>query len=305
MKKYICIIMGIFILLLTAVGCSSSADKSLESKSYAVDITDMSGNEIKLEKIPEKIVSLSPTNTELIFSVGAGSKLVGVTEQCDFPEEAKTIEKIGSFSEANLEKIAEIKPDVVFAGGSINENLKTSLEELEIPVVTIDSQNIQDIFKSIELTGKITGCETKSSEVVSKMKADLEQIKQKVEGLEPVSVFYVVWRDPFKTAGKNTFIDEAITLAGGKNIAGNLEGWADYSREELINQNPTGIIASQHFTIEEQTVETLSSDELFMDLDAAKAKKVHIITDDSKISRGGPRLVEAIDEMRIAIESWR
>ncbi len=304
MKKYSIIILSILVLILGLTGCSSSQTEEQVNSDMAVSTVDLKGNTVELKEIPKRIVSLSPTNTELVFSVGAEASLVGVTTYCDFPEAAKEIEKIGDFSGANLEKIVELKPDVVLAGNSTKEDVSEGLKALGIPVIYTEASSIEDIYKSIELVGKITGNEKNSEQVISKMKSDIENIQAKIGSKPPVSVFYVVWKDPFKTAGKNTFIDEAITLAGGKNVAGDVDGWADYSREALIEDAPYGIIASNHFAPEAQTVESLSNDELFKDLEAVKKGRVYIMTDDSKISRGGPRIVEAIEEMRMAMESW-
>lgn len=304
MKKYSIIILSILVLILGFTGCSNSQNEAQVNSNMAVSTVDLEGNKVELKEKPKRIVSLSPTNTELVFSVGAEASLVGVTTYCDFPEAAKEIEKIGDFSGANLEKIVELKPDVVLAGSSTKEDVRTGLEALGIPVIYTEASSIEDIYKSIELIGQITGNEKNSEQVVSKMKTDIANIQAKIGSKAPVPVFYVVWRDPFKTAGKNTFIDEAITLAGGTNVAGDVDGWADYSREMLIEKNPYGVIASQHFAPEAQTVESLSNDELFKDLEAVKEGRVYIMMDDSKISRGGPRIVEAIEEMRMAIESW-
>lgn len=304
MKKYGVIILSLFVLLLGITGCSTSKNEIKNQNNMAVEIVDLDGNKIALKEIPKRIVSLSPTNTELVFSVGSEASLVGVTTYCDYPEAAKNIEKIGDFSGANLEKIVELKPDVVLAGSSTKEDVRTALEALGIPVISTEAKTIEDIYKSITLIGKITDNNSNAENIISKMKSDIANIESKIGSKSPVPVFYVVWREPFKTAGKNTFIDEAITLAGGQNVAGNVDGWADYSREALIESNPYGIIASQHFSTEPQTVESLSKDELFKDLEAVKSGRVYIITDDSKISRGGPRIVEAIEEMRMAIDSW-
>jgi len=133
MKKYVYICLCTLLLFtgLTACGNNQGAGSSNE---MALEITDLNGREVKMETLPQRIISLSPTNTEIIFAVGAQDKLVGVTTRCDFPAEAKNIEKIGDFSGPNLEMIIKLKPDVVLGGSSIQEDVVKSLEQLDIPV---------------------------------------------------------------------------------------------------------------------------------------------------------------------------
>lgn len=303
----------IILLMLTIVivftGCNQNTDynDTVESSELEMsfEITDMSGEKIVISKIPKRIVSLSPTNTEILFALGAGDNIVGVTTYCDYPEEAKLKDKIGDFSGQNLELILNAKPDIVLAGSYMQEDIINGLKNLGIPVVSTEATSISEIFTSIELVGKITGRNESAEQVISKMKNSLLEINNKTTGSESIPVFYVVWTEPLQTAGKNTFIDEVITLAGGTNIAGNLESWAHYSKEELLRKNPYGIISARHSREEAVEAQTIEQDPLFRELDASKNHRVYIMKDDNIISRGGPRIVEAIEEMRLAIESWR
>mgnify|MGYP003586509275 FL=1 len=201
--------------------------------------------------------------------------------------------------------IVNLKPDVVVGGTYIQEDVTQALSELGIPVISTEAENIEDIFKSIEILGMLSQNEENAQDVIADMETRLAEIAEKVKDSEPVSVFYVVWKDPFKTAGNNTFINEVITLAGGENVASDVEGWADYSREELIVKNPYAIVSSSHSSAEKETEESLAADPLFSDLEASKAKRIHIMSDDSIIARGGPRIVDAIEEIRVALESWK
>lgn len=304
MKKYICMCLCVLVLVTGLTACGNGNQEQGNSNQMALEITDLNGREIKLEALPKRIVSLSPTNTEIIFALGAQDKLVGVTTRCDFPAEAQNIEKVGDFSGPNLEMIIKLKPDVVLAGSSIQEDIVQSLEQLDIKVISTEAKSIEDIFKSIELVGEVTNQKKNADTVTAQMRSKLAEIASKVEAKNPVSVFFVVWKDPFKTAGKDTFIDEVITLAGGKNVAASVSGWADYSREELINKNPFAIISSQHSSSEVETAETLKNDALFKDLEATEKQRIYIMSDDSIITRGGPRIVDAVEEMRVALESW-
>ena len=306
MKKLLSILLAGIIMVAGMTACSDKeSQQEAQSGDAAVQFTDFRGNEITLDEYPERIVSLSPTSTEIMYAIGAQDKLVGVTNSCDYPAEALEKEKVGDFSGPNLEMIVNLKPDVVVGGTYIQEDVTQALSELGIPVISTEAENIEDIFKSIEILGMLSQNEENAQDVIADMETKLAEIAEKVKDSEPVSVFYVVWKDPFKTAGNNTFINEVITLAGGENVASDVEGWADYSREELIVKNPYAIVSSSHSSAEKETEESLAADPLFSDLEASKAKRIHIMSDDSIIARGGPRIVDAIEEIRVALESWK
>lgn len=300
MKKILSILM-LTVMVMGLVGCSSPE----EATNKQISIVDMGGKEITLESTPQRIVSLSPTNTEIIFAIGGEDKLVGVTTYCDFPEAAQSIEKIGGFSDTNVELIVSLQPDLVIGGAYVDENVKTTLESLGIPVANTEATSIDAIYESIELVGALIGHEDGATKVVEDMKSEFAQIATEAAGKEPLPIFYVVWNEPLQTAGKNTFIDEVIGLAGGKNIAGELESWAMYSVEELIKQNPYGVISAKHSRPEEVTIQTFQNDMGFKDLSAIKEGRLYIMSDDNTISRGGPRIVDAAREMMNAIDAWR
>lgn len=306
MKKWIGILMISIVFVVGMTGCiKEKSQQDNQTSESAIHFTDFTGNEITMDEYPQRIVSLSPTSTEIMFAIGAQDKLVGVTNSCDYPAGALEIQKVGEFSGPNLEMIINLKPDVVIGGTYIQEDVTKALAELGVPVISTEAENIDDIFTSIEILGMISKQEDDANKVVANMKTRLEEIAKKVKDSKPVSVFYVVWKDPFKTAGNNTFINEVLTLAGGENVASDVEGWADYSREELIVKNPYGIVSSSHSAPEKETVDSLVKDPLFSELEASKAKRIHIMSDDSIIARGGPRIVDAIEEIRMSLESWK
>jgi len=261
------------------------------------EVTDLKGRTITFDKVPEKIVSLSPSNTEILYAIGAGDKVVGVTSYCDFPEEVKNVEKIGSFEGPNLELIQKVKPDVVLAGGYIQEDLIASLEKLNIPVVSTEATDFNSIFDSITLIGKVSGNEEKAAEVVKGMKDKIAEIQDKVKDKTPKSVFYVVWTDPLTTAGSGTFINDVIKSAGGINTAEKAEFWAKYSAEQLVKDNPEYLFSSKHATDVGVTVEFYKENSVFKNLDSVKNGKVYLMSDDNIIVRAAPRIVLAIEEI--------
>jgi len=300
-KLTIIIFTIMFIFTLTA--CQSGKVSDPGNEKAKIEITDIKGKKVLLDKIPERIVSLSPTNTEIVFALGAGEKLVGVTSYCDYPEEAKLIDKIGDFENPNIELIKKMNPDLVLAGGFLQEDLMAALEGLNIPVASTEAAGVETIFDSIAMIGKLVGEETNAEELINSIKKDIEDIENNVMNQEKPKVFYLVWKDPLFTAGQGTYINEIIQIAGGQNIAAVVEGWAQYSFEELLKQNPDMLIAAYHSTDEGMRKEDIMQDELFSKLPCVKEGKIHVMSDDNIVSRPGPRVVEAIREMAEAMYS--
>lgn len=300
-KLTIIIFTIMFIFTLTA--CQSGKVSDPGNEKAKIEITDIKGKKVLLDKIPERIVSLSPTNTEIVFALGAGEKLVGVTSYCDYPEEAKLIDKIGDFENPNIELIKKMNPDLVLAGGFLQEDLMAALEGLNIPVASTEAAGVETIFDSIAMIGKLVGEETNAEELINSIKKDIEDIENNVMNQEKPKVFYLVWKDPLFTAGQGTYINEIIQIAGGQNIAAVVEGWAQYSFEELLKQNPDLLIAAYHSTDEGMRKEDIMNDELFSKLPCVKDGKIHVMSDDNIVSRPGPRVVEAIREMAEAMHS--
>lgn len=301
MKKILALILSI-VLIVGLSACQAQqpaapAPAEQPATEIKLEITDLKGRKITLDKIPERIVSLSPANTEILFAVGAGDKVVGVTSFCDYPAETKDVNKIGTFEGPNLELIQKANPDVVLAGGYIQEDLITSLEQLNIPVISTEATDFNSIFDSIALIGKLSGNEQKAEEVVKGMKDKIAEIQDKVKDQTPKSAFYVVWTDPLTTAGSGTFINDVIKTAGGINTAEKVEYWAKYSAEQLVKDNPEYLLSAFHSTNEGITADFFKQSPVFKNLDSVKNGKVHLMSDDNVISRPGPRIVQAIEEV--------
>lgn len=303
MKKLLPLIITIAIMISLA-GCANPAapqdtapaQSSETINTEKVEVTDFKGRSIVLDKAPERIVSLTPSSTEILFALGAGDKLVGVTNYCDYPEEAKKIEQVGTFEGPNMELIKKAQPDVVLAG-YIQEDAVKALEGMGVPVIVSEAESFEAIFQSIELIGKITSTGAKAEEITRGMKNRIAEIEAKIKDKEKPTVFYVVWVDPLTTAGSKTFINDVIKAAGGINVAEKVEGWAKYSVEELLKDNPEMLVAALHSTDKGMNKEDLSKNQIFSKLEAVKQGKVHVISDDNIISRPGPRIVQAVEEM--------
>lgn len=303
MKKLIVFAIAM-IMMLNLAGCAKQpvqqepapAQNTESAQAQKIEITDFKGRSIVLDKVPERIVSLSPSNTEILFALGAGDRVVGVTSYCDYPEEAKKIEQVGTFEGPNMELIKKVQPDVVLAG-YIQEEAVKALEDMGITVIVTEAESFEGIYQSIGNIGKITGTEAKAEEIVAGMKSKIADIEAKTKDMKKPTVFYVVWADPLTTAGSKTFINDVIKAAGGINVAEKVESWAKYSAEELVKDNPEILVAALHSTDKGMTKEDLSKNQVFSKLECVKQGKVHVMSDDNVISRPGPRIVQAVEEM--------
>ena len=247
-------------------------------------------------KTPERIVSTAPSNTEILYALGLGDEVVGVTEYCNYPAEAKLKEKIGGFSTVNLEKVVALNPDLVLASGGVQEQTANKLKELGLNVVLLDPKSVEDIIEDIRLVGSITGREEVARELADNLEQRVKAVTDRTEMLpddQKPRVLYVLWHDPLMSAGSATFADDLIRKAGGVNIA-NFSGYKAISLESAIEQNPQVIICSVGMS--PTTLEWVRNESKLKVTDALKNGRVYAIDSDI-VSRAGPRIVEALEQI--------
>jgi len=260
-------------------------------------IDDM-GREVRIEKVPQRIVSHVPSITETLFALGLEERVVGVSDYCDYPEEAKLKPSVGNYFNPSIEMIVALEPDLVLTDG-YSESIK-GFEGLGITFFVIDPKDIDGILKDIELLGKITGTEKKANQLISDMRHRIARISARVEGVPRVRVFYVFdatdLNNPW-TAGPGSFIDSLITMAGGENIAAKaLAPWAQFSIEEVVNSDPQIIVMPAKHGTAFTPPEVLKEHPAWHGITAVKQGKIFTI-DDDLVSRSGPRIVLGLEEM--------
>ncbi|MPW38333.1 ABC transporter substrate-binding protein [Thermococcus sp. 101 C5] len=276
----------------TTTTTNTVSETQTPAPKYPLTIVDFAGREVTIEKEPQKIVSLAPSITETLYFIGALDKVVGVTKFDNYPEnvqEGRTV--VGGFSDPNIEVIASLNPDLI-VGTSMHLKYLEQLEKIA-PVIIIDPKSIEEIYKAVELLGKVTNKEEKAKEVVTETKDKIEEIESKVQDAQRVKVFYIVWSDPLMTAGNGTFINDLITLAGGENIFGDTQGWPQVSVEEVLARNPEVIILPPHAGM---NAEDLCNTQL-VNTDAVKTGRVYTLSSDDIVSRPTPRIVEGLEEI--------
>ena len=275
------------------------------AKNATITVTDDLGREVNLPAAATRIVSLAPSNTEILFAVGAGDKVVGVTTYCNYPEAATTKETIGGFSPKTIsvEKIVALQPDVVFSAGGLQMPVIEALEKLNIPVVALDPATIDGIYGDIELVGKITGNEDGAAAVVDDMKTRIAAVTEKVSQVpesDRPTVFWETWDDPLMTAGPTSFIGQMIETAGGVNIFADVEDqYPTVSAEEVIARNPQVIMGSDSHG-DKLTVEAISARPGWANIAAVQNGRIYLVQGDIA-SRAGPRVADAIEFMAAAL----
>ncbi|TYP56791.1 ABC transporter substrate-binding protein [Thermosediminibacter litoriperuensis] len=283
---------------LTSCGSKTGTDTKADYKNtYPINVKDQMGREIVIEKEPDRIVSLAPSNTEILFALGLGDKVVGVTNYCDYPEEAKKKEKIGGFADPNMEKLISLKPDLVLAT-IMHEKPVRKLEELKIPVIVLNPQSIDDVFSTIELIGRATNKNQQAEELISTLKNRIKAVEDRVSTIpadKRPQVFYELWPSPLTTAGPGTFVHDLIEKAGGRNIAADAgKAYPEYSQEMVIDKNPDIIIFSHHYS-SNQSKEDIINRPGWKNIKAIKEGRVFYV-DENIVQRPTPRLVDGLEQ---------
>jgi iron complex transport system substrate-binding protein len=277
------------LLILIAIPAHSGADRK------NIEIKDDAGRSVVFQRTPQTIVSLSPSNTEILFALGAGKNIVGVTDYCNYPADALKIAKVGGFSEVSFERIAALKPDVIFASQLHISEVVPALTNLGFPVVVIDPEKIASVFDSIRLVGRVIDKEAEAERVVSGLRAKYDALSLKVKNEAPVSVYWEISADRW-TIGKGSLLDDLISKAGGKNIASDSSvPWLQLNSEYILKRNPGTIFLADHqYGV---NADQLAKRPGWNSIDAVKNKRVVELSAEENdiVSRPGPRIIDALE----------
>jgi iron complex transport system substrate-binding protein len=291
------LILTLLIALLTA--CAPQAAPTTAPVQESMTYTDDLGRTITLTGIPQRVVSLAPSNTEILFAVGAGSQVVGRDEFSDYPPEATSIDSIGgSFGEYNVEAILALEPDLVLAAEINPPELIQQLEGLGLTVYYLGNPaTLEEMYTNLETVASLTGQDV--SELVASLKARVAAVDEKIAPLSSrISVFYEIdATDPTKpwTYGPGTFGDLLIDRAGGFNIGGIAsDPYPQLSLEQIVTANPSVIILGD--SMWGVTPESVLARPGWETIEAVKNGNIFPI-DDNLISRPGPRLVDGLEQL--------
>jgi len=265
-----------------------------------IALTDGFEREVILPEPAQRIVSIAPSNTEILFAIGAGPQIVGRDDFSDYPPEAVDITSIGSmYGDLNAENIIALEPDLILAAMINSPEHVQALEDLGLTVFVIPNpMSMDELYQILAMAGKLTGREIEVATLVEGLKVRVDTVISKLEGAEPVQVYYEVdGTDPNApwTIGVDTFQDVLIRMAGGENIAADVQGYVLFSLEELVARDPAVMIFSAGLWVT-TTPESVSERPGWFDISAVVNGEVYGI-DANWIDRPGPRMVDALEAM--------
>lgn len=268
--------------------------------SFPITITDDLGNEVTIQEQPERIISMTPNTTEILFALGLTHRMVGVTDFCNYPEEALQVDSIGGI-DAGLEPVLALEPDLVV---STTMNTKETVEQLMamgLQVIVLNPKRFEDIFPSITLLGEATGKNQEADSLLEDLISRKEALEARLKMAEETPlVFYEVWDDPFMSVNKDTFVGQLITMAGGENLTHDAASeYPIVSLETIIDRNPqVYILPTGHGQIQEVKDITIRTG--FELLDAVQNNRISFINQDI-ILRPGPRIIDGLEKLAQAI----
>jgi len=245
----------------------------------------------------QRIVSIAPSVTEILFCLGLDDEIIGVSTFCDYPSKAKTKEKVGTFSQPNIEKIVFLKPDIIFATGMEQASTVDDLRRLGMKVFVSDPESFEELFHSIREIAKLIHRKQEADLLIRQMEERIKRINDKVKFIpqeKRLSVFIEIGVDPLMTAGSGSFVDELISLAGGINIASDLpRNYSYFSSEQVLKCNPDCIILG--YMDKKLDKAEVKSRLGWKDIKAVKNGRIYNDIDPNLFFRPGPRLVQGLE----------
>jgi iron complex transport system substrate-binding protein len=270
-----------------------------------VRVTDETGRVVEVPQPVRRIVSLAPNLTETLFALGLGDRVVGNTDYCDYPSEAKRKEHVGGPMNPNLERIAVLHPDLILATRAINRQTTVqSLEQLGIAVYATDPRTVEQVLSSTEQLGRLMGKAEQGRALVAGLRRRLAELAEQLSGSEPKSVFFVTWQEPLISVGRDTFLADALRHAGARTALDETQDWPNVSLEELVRMQPEYLIFSSDQPEQMQRLITgLRNRPGWRQLEALRRGRVIVLSE--AINRPAPRLVDAIEQLARALHPER
>jgi len=268
---------------------------------FPITVTDSLGRKVTIDHLPQRIVSLAPSNTEILFALGLDDRIAGVTDFCDYPEKAKLKQHVAGYMTPDLEKLVMIGPDLVLAESIHEKTVLPALEKVGLKVIVLSSYTVDEIVNNITLVGQVTGSSAAASQLTKQLSARINTVTSKTAMLpadKRLRVMYVIWYDPVWTMGGKTYIDDLITKAGGNNIfSADFEKSRIVSPESIVNKNPQVVIVTGMATSADSIANNLKQQNWMQSTDAIKNNRVYKLSDANLIERPGPRTVDGLEEV--------
>lgn len=259
----------------------------------AAEVQDMLGRRVTAPDRPVRVVSLAPSVTEVVYAVGAGSALVGVTQFCDYPPEAATKPRVGGIYTPNFEAILSLRPDLVVATteGNREEHLR-GLDRLGVPVYVVRPVDVPTVFETIERVGRLLGRPAETERVLGRLRSEVDEVARQVRGAPRPRVLYVIWGDPLIVPGRETLVSDLIRRAAGDSVSGDERlPYPRFSVEEALARRPDRVVLAQPASV---SIDQRVREWPFLRLLAAVREGRVGAVDPDLTHRPGPRVVEGL-----------
>lgn len=288
------------------LGCGNKAPASSKQDvqkspghEFPITIKDDLGRQVTLKTEPKRIVSVAPSHTEILFALGLGKRVVGVTTYCNYPKEALSCEKIGGFSSPSLEKIIALRPDLVLVTNDKQQNLIQGLDNAGVPVMAFSPASIDEIVKTIALIGQATGANDSASALNASIKKRTAAVVDKVQSVpneKRLRVYYELWYEPLMSVGPNTLAGDLIEKAGGKSISADAQvDYPEFSEEVILNRNPQVMLNTYaHNNQDAPGLVQIKQRPGWAELSFVKTSRIYSLNSDL-LDRSGPRAVDALE----------
>jgi len=279
------------------LGATQAPAPSPDAPSAYRQVTDEIGRTIRIPQSIHRIVSLAPNLTETIYALGLQDRLVGDTDYCDFPPEARQKPKVGGAINPSIETIAALHPDLVLVTKSLNR-LETvqALETIGIPSYATDPHTVDAIIASAERLADLLGAPETGNTVAANLHRQLDALQQRLANQPPRRVLFIVWIEPLISIGKDTFIADALRHGGAVSVIDSSQSWPQVNLEEAVRLQPDFLIfVESHFGAAPHSAEALADLPGWRLLHAVRNRSYVTISD--AINRPAPRLISALEDL--------
>ena len=278
-----------------------------QGKPGTISVVDDVGNNVTITSYPDRIVSLAPATTEILFGLGLTDKIVGTVSYSGYATdvqdtiEAENITVVGTFNKVNVELVTGLQPDLIVASGAYQQSLAEKFAEEGKTVVILNPTEFSGILADITLLGKITGQNQNATAIVDSMQSRVDEIMAKTSGLDKPGVYveYYVDKNGYSSYGAKSYINELIGMAGGVNVFAGFQGqYVTTSTEEVLMANPQIIIISKGVmsSLSGITPDSIRARESWNNIDAVKNNKIYEVNE-ALITIWGPRIVNGLEEL--------
>jgi iron complex transport system substrate-binding protein len=276
----------------------------LSGVAQAITLTDEAGRQVQVPEQVNRIVSLAPSITEIVFALGAGDRLVGVTQFSNYPPRAEQLPKVGSYVELDIERILDLRPDLVISIKDGNPKIVIDrLSELGVPSYVVNPRTLDNILITIRSIGLVIGVEDNAATLTRQMSKQIRQVKQKVATSARPKVFVQIGLEPIVSAGRGTFIDVLIRAAGGINAIGEMTGYPHLNVEHVLAAKPDVIFITS-MARQPSFQQAKQFWQQWPGLPAVEQDRIYII-DSDLCDRPSPRIVEGLEIMARKIHPER